>query len=138
MSEMYDPTIMRLLQKAAIAAVAASTMPNLPIAGISVDFNVPDDQKYLELIMIPNNRTDDFWGGEKNYQGMFRLILHWPKDNEGPYIPGAALASICSHFGNGDQLGALVISAAPNFMGALVEAAEILYPASLRYTCYRS
>lgn len=137
MSEMYDPVILRALQKATIAAVAASSTPTLPIKGVSNGFEAPNDQKYLECVFITNNVENEHWGDEKTYQGMFRMILHWPNDGEGPYIPMNALASICSYFSKGEPLGDVRLTTSPNMLSPLEAGKENLYPASVRYSCFR-
>lgn len=138
MTEMYDQAILQILQTATIAAVEASITPTLPVKFVGLTFIVPDDQKYLELVFIPNNRSGGYWGDEKDYRGLFRLILHWRNDGEGAYPAMAALASICSYFGKGTYLQNVKISDNPDLTGVLEQGSEILYPASVRYQCFRS
>lgn len=137
MTEMYDPEIIRAVQQGVTAAVLASTTPELPVKYLGLSFDPPDDQKYLEVVHIPNNANGDFWGDEKNYMGMFRLILHWPVDGLGVYIPVGVLASIASYFRKDVPLGQVQISANPDFMGTLEQGAKNLYPVSVRYQCFR-
>lgn len=137
MTEMYDQQILEALQKATTAAVEASTTPDMPVKYIGRTFTPPDDQKYVEVVFIPNNRNNDHWGNEKNYQGLFRLVLHWPADEQGAYPPMRALASICAPFSKDMRLQNVVISANPDFGGPLEQGAELLYPASMRYQCFR-
>lgn len=134
---MKDEEILRALQTGTIAAVAASTMPELPIKAVGRTFTVPDDQKYLELVFIPNNRGGDFWGNEKNYQGLFRLVLHWPNDDQGIYGPMGVLASIAGYFTKGLRLQKVQIYETPNLTGILEEGSEMLLPASIRYQSYQ-
>lgn len=135
---MDDGAILSALQKGVTAAVAASTMPALPVSYIGLTFNTPANQKWLEIVWIPNNRLGDFWGDQKNYQGIFRLVLHWPKDGGGAYAPIAVLASIAGYFTKGKLLSGVQITEPPDLTGALAEDEEFLYPASLRYVSYRS
>ena len=132
-----DAEIIDALQVAAEAAVAASSLPDLPIAYIDVNFDPPNDGKFLELVHIPNNRENETWGEEKTYQGMFRLILHWPKDGGGTAAPMTALASISAYFSKSRELGALRITNPPNFTGKLDMPSETLYPSSLRYARFQ-
>lgn len=136
-TETYDVTILSILQTAAIAAVAASGTPLLPIAGVDRIFTPPDDQKYLELVWIPNNNGGDYWGDEKNYRGLFRLVLHWPKDDLGAYPPMNALASILSYFTKGNDLQNVQIYEKPDIGSTIVLDGERLYPATIRYQCFR-
>lgn len=137
MSEIYDGEILRILQETTTLAVAASITASMPIAYVDRVFDVPDDQKYLELVFIPNNGQSDFLGSEKNYRGMFRLILHWPINDEGAYPPHDVIASIGSYFSKDLFLGGVKITDPPNFMGRIAEKGELLYPVSLRYSCFR-
>lgn len=135
-----DGGILRILQEAARAAVAASTIPTLPIKYLGRTFKPTDqapDGKYLELVFLPNNRNSDFWGDEKNFRGTFRLILHWPNDDKGAYAPLAALKSIAGYFSKGTLLQNVQIYETPDLTGPLEGASETLYPASIRYTSYR-
>lgn len=133
---MKDGEILKVLQKAVMAAVTASTTPKLPVKYAGISFTPPNDNKWLELVMIPNNRSD-FWGDERNYQGMFRIILHWPNENAGAYGPIAVLASIASYFSKGLFLQDVQICETPNLTGVLESGTETLYPASIRYQSFR-
>lgn len=135
---MSEVAILRALQQAVTAAVAASSMPSLPVSYIETAFAVPQDQKWLEVVWIPNNRSGDFWGDEKNHQGLLRLVLHWPNNNSGAYVPLALLASIGSYFSNGKLLSGVQIYATPDFQGTIQGGDDLLYPISLRYQSYRS
>lgn len=135
MSELYDGTILERLQQATEAAVLASDTPSLPVAYLGRTFVVPNDQKYLEEVFIPNNR-EDTWGDQRHYQGMYRLILHWPKDDKGVHVPIGVLGSITAYFSKTKLLQDVQISGNPTFGGMLAEKAENLYPASMRYTCF--
>lgn len=137
MTEMYDPQILEILQEATAQAVEASSTPNLPIKFIGRTFVVPNDQKYLEEVFIPNNRQGAYWGDEKDYRGLYRLILHWVNDDTGAHPGMLALASICSFFGKGTWLQNVKISDNPDLTGVLEEGSELLYPASVRYQCFR-
>jgi hypothetical protein len=135
---MEDAFVLETLQNAVKAAVTAA---NTVITQDRIKFEgrtlvPPNDQKYLELVFIPNNRQGDFWGDEKNYRGMFRMILHWPNDDAGPYTPMNVLKAICAYFPNGRNFNGVQIYGAPDFMGKLEPGNETLYPASLLYTFF--
>lgn len=135
---MDDVTILRTLQQAVTAAVAASTLPALPVSYVDVDFAVPANQKWLEIVWIPNNRQGDYWGDEKNYQGMMRLVLHWPKNGGGAYSPLDLLSSIAAYFNNGRLLQNVQIYASADFQGIISGEGDVLYPISMRYQSFRS
>ena len=135
---MEDTAILQTLQTAVIAAVAAYD-PAMPIKaeGRTLDqVNGSLPTTYVEIVFIPNNRRGDFWGNEKNYRGMLRIILHYPQDDAGAYPPMLALAAICTPFDNGAVFGAVQIYGAADFMGKVEQGHETLYPASLLYQSY--
>ncbi len=119
-------------------AVPLSITPTLPVKYVGRTITVPNDQKYLELIWIPNNRNNDYWGGEKNYQGLFRMVLHWPNNNLGAYSPIDVIESIGSYFTKNRFLQGVKITETPDFRGPLEMGHETLYPSQLRYQSYRS
>ena len=134
---MKDGEILKVLQRGVMAAVTASPLitSEFPIKFIGRSFTVPDDQKWLELVFLPNNRKD-FWGDEKNYQGAFRVILHWPNDDEGAYGPLAVLGSIAAYFSKGLFLQNVQICETPDLTGVLEQGSETLYPATIRYQSF--
>jgi hypothetical protein len=138
-----ETEIISALQQAVTAAVADSTVPSLPIKYLLVGstngaaFTPPADQKYLELVWLPNNRIGDFRGNEKNHRGILRLVLHWPNDGGGIYAPVAALASICAFFWNGQLLNGVQIYGTPDPTGVIEQGNEVLLPVSILYQSYR-
>lgn len=135
---MNESDIISALQKGVVAAVAESTSPTLPVKYLEVAFSEPNDGKWLEIVWIPNNRIGDFWGVEKNHQGLFRLILHWPNEQAGVYAPLAILGSVADYFYKGRLLASIVqIYEAADFTGSIANGDETLYPVSLRYQSYR-
>lgn len=135
---MHEADIIGVLQRATTAAVAASTSPALPVAYLDVTFTKPDNGKWLEIVWIPNNRNGDFWGSEKNYRGIYRLILHWPKNGAGVYAPLALLGSIADYFSKDRVLTGVQIYEIPDFTGSVPMDHEVLFPVSMRYQSYRS
>lgn len=119
-------------------AVPDSIMPTLPVKYVGRTITVPNDQKYLELIWIPNNRNGDFWGAEKNHQGLFRMVLHWPNNNLGAYSPIDVIESIGSYFTKDCLAPDIIITETPDFRGPLEMGHETLYPSQLRYQSFRS
>ena len=137
MSQMHDQVILETLQKATTEAVAASIAPKLPIKYIGRTFEVPGDQKWLEVVFIPNNRTGAYWNDEKDYRGLFRLILHWKNDDAGAYEPMRVLASVCSWFSKDRLLSGVQISDNPDASGVIENGSENLFPATIRYQSFR-
>lgn len=143
MSVADDFDVLSVLQKAVIASVT-SYAAGLPVKAIGRVF-VPQidapEGKYLEIVWIPNNPTNGFWGDERNYMGMLRLVLHWPNDNAGAYPPGAVLAAVCAPFVKENLLGVaprqLQIYEGPTSMGVTETSTETLYAAGMRYCSFR-
>jgi len=139
MSERY---VLEALQKAVIAAVAASTSPTLAIKMVGRTINPPSSGQWLEVIHIPNN-ADRTWGDERLYQGLLTLLLHWPIDDKGAYAPMDLIGSIGSYFTKGRKLSdtgnnvQVVVVNNPDFMGVEEQAPEVWYPLSIRYRCYK-
>ncbi len=135
---MDDVIILEVLQKATTAAVAASTLgADFPVKYLGRTFTPPNDQKWLEVVFIPNNIEGGYWGTEKDYRGIYRLILHWPNDDAGFYTPMRALSSICSYFQKDKLLSGVQIYEGFDSMTPIEAGSETLYPASARYTNYR-
>lgn len=140
---MSEPAIIQALQTAVTAAVAASTSPSLPVKYLMVGtaggpaFTPPDDQKWLEIVWLPNNRTGDFLGDEKNHRGILRLVLHWPNGGGGIYEPTLLLQSIGSYFTKGRLLSGVQVYATPDPSGIIEQGTEVLLPVSILYQSYR-
>ena len=132
-----EEAILRALQGGVTAAVAASTMPALPVSYVGVSFTVPNDQKWLEVVWLPNNIQGDFLGQEKNYRGILRLLLHWPNDGAGAYRPLAVIESIGAYFTNGLLLSNVQIYSKSDLTGVLQDGDDVIYPLSIRYQSYR-
>lgn len=134
---MIEQQILEALQHSVTAAVAASTMPSLPVAYIGITFEPPADQKYIELIHIPNNPASRYWSDDKDYQGIFRIIIHWPIDGAGIYAPMRILQSIVNGYSKDMILeNGVKITSNPDLTGVIEVAPELLLPCSLRYTRY--
>lgn len=138
---MIDRDILEALQVATREACEQSILSSLPIKFLMRTFSIPDDQKYLEVIYIPNNVTGEFWGNEKTYRGIFRLMLHWPTDDRGAYPPMDLLASIAGYFTKEKQFSAngvtVQISEPPDFKSPLEAGHETLFSVSIRYICFQ-
>lgn len=133
-----EATILSALQKGVTAAVAQSDLPSLPIKYLLKGFTVPQTQKWLEIIWIPNNRAGDFLGREKNHRGILRLVLHWPNTDTDVYKPTALLASIVRYFHKGRLLNGVQIYAAADPAGLIEEGDETLFPVVIMYQSYQS
>lgn len=137
---MNEKTILEMLQKALSAAVAASLQPTLPIKFMGRTFLIPNDQKYIECIFLPNNVLGSYWGKEQVNRGILRLILHWPVDDAGVYTPMNLLESICNYFSKDRvlQIGetSVKIYENPDLTGMLEAGQELLFPVSVYYRSF--
>lgn len=141
MTTMIEDQILKALQTAVLAALAASPTPALPVKMLGRVFPTPNDGKYLEVVYIPNNIQGEFWGDGKTYRGMLRLILHWPVDDAGAYGPMQTIGQLTDYFKKGThfQVGAgpltVKVQDHPDFMGILEGSPVTMYPTSVRYIC---
>lgn len=137
---MSDKLILQAFQTATLLAVKASIEPALPVQMLGRVFEPPDDQKYLQLVFIPNNRTGETWGKEKTYQGLVRLVLHWPINDEGVYDPIDLIMSVASYFDKTNTLRngglSLKLYEDPNFTGMVEPGSELLFPVSMPYRSF--
>lgn len=132
-----EKSILQALQQKVIEAVAASTVPTLPIKFVDVAFTIPNDQKWLELIFIPNNASDRMWGDEEVYRGILRLVLHWPNNGAGAYKPLSLISSILSSFSKDEKIGGLLqLLNKPKLMTTVQSGSENWYPATIEYTVF--
>lgn len=132
-----EKSILQALQQHVIAAVASSTYPTLPIKFVDVAFATPNNQKWLELVFIPNNPADRTWGDEEVNRGIFRMILHWPNNGAGAYAPLELVASIMSSFSKDTKIGGLLqVLNKPKTMSTLQQGSENLYPVSVEYIVF--
>lgn len=132
-----DKNILQALQQKVIAAVAASTLPTLPIKFVDVSFKTPENQKWLEIVHIPNNPADSTWGNEEIHRGIMRLVLHWPNNGAGAYKPLELIASILSSFNKEEKIGGLLqILNKPKSMSTVQNGSENWYPATVEYIVF--
>lgn len=95
---MSESIVLRPLQTAVATAVSLCLLPSLPIKYLGRIFTPSDEGKYLEIIHIPNNAVNESWGSERLYRGVLRLILHWPINDAGIYVPSDLIAEIAGYF----------------------------------------
>lgn len=132
-----ESDILSALQKAVTAAVEQSDDPDLPVKYLLKTFTIPNDQKWLELVWLPNNLRNSFLGNEQHHQGILRIILHWPNDGSAVYAPVELLASITRYFENGRVLSNVQIAGKPQPTGVIEEGDEVLFPVSVYYLSYQ-
>lgn len=130
-----ESDILKALQTATINAVNGS----VPIKAVGLKFQIPADAKYLEIVHIPNNLNNEFWGNEKTYRGLFRLLLHWPAGP--PYDPTERLETISNTFVKGATFTQgstrVKITENPDFGGIIEDAPNVIYMATMRYELFK-
>lgn len=145
---MEETAILQALQTGAIAAYAASDLAALDgwtndtrLKPVGITLTPPDDGRYVEFVHLPNNRSGDYWDDARVYQGNFRIILHWQKDEVGPYPPMTYLDQIGSYFKKARVLaaGGLIVKIyeIPSASGPIENGSELLFPVTLPYRCFR-
>lgn len=134
---MIEAEILTALQEKVVTAVAASTLPTLPIAFVDVNFDPPNNGKYLELVHIPNNPSDRTWGSEEVNRGIFRMILHWPSSGTGGSAPRALMSSIANSFVKSEKIGGLLqVLNKPKASSPAKLGNENLYPFTVEYSVF--
>jgi len=135
---MKERYVLEALQKAVI-----DTAP----VGLSVKYvgrvlNVGSDDKYLEVVYLPNNIENQYWGSSKVYRGSMRLILHWPIDDTGVYPALNMAKQVADNFPKGSLFeddGSNVqvkISEEPNISTVLEQPPELIVSITVRYSYF--
>lgn len=136
--------ILEALQKAVISAVAASTSPTLPVKMVGRNFTPPTTGGWLEVIAMPNNIPDEFWGDGKTYRGVLRLLFMFPMKDQGAYPSLVIAESIASYFSKGSKFAdpsnnvGVLITDNPDFKGVIEEAPNMMLPISVRYQFFKA
>lgn len=135
---MKEQEILQALQTGAIAAINGAGSP-LPIKAIGRTLS-PSPARYWEFVQIVNNMQNEYWGGERVYRGMFRLILHWQPDEAGAYPAMTIRDSVALLLPKGSILrqgsSAVQLYDHPDAGSAIESGAELLFPVSLPYRSF--
>lgn len=145
-----DTAILQALQVAARAAYSASAIGALTgwteatrIKPVGITLTPPADGRYLEFVHIANNQGGDQWDDSQDYQGNFRIILHWDiTDNAGPYSPGTLMDELAGKFSKNVPLQVeagvmLRFTKNPSASGVIENGTELLFPVTLSYRCFK-
>lgn len=112
------------------------TLTGLPLKMPRRIFTPPNDQKYLEIIRLPNDLART-WGPEKMFRGIVRVGLHWPLDDLGEFPALQVCEQIAEAIPKGFvmEYGAarLIISDVPNIGQPLDSGQETIFPVSFTY-----
>lgn len=138
---MMDRYILEALQKAVTTAVTATGSP--PVKYVNRNFDPPSAGKWWEIRFIPNNLNGETWGSSQTYQGLLRLVLHWPMDDKGAYGPLDEVARVSAGFTKGskfaDPLNNVVVKISDNpvLLGVFEEPPELTAVISIRYSYFK-
>jgi hypothetical protein len=81
---MSNSAILAALQTAAIADIQTADN-TLPIKSVGLNFEIPDNQRYVEFVHIPNDNDNAGWREQKIFAGLFRLVFFKGNDGQAPY-----------------------------------------------------
>lgn len=136
---MIESDLIRILQRSVTEAVGTS----IPVKYIGVNFKKPSNDKYWEVVYIPNNINNEFWGGGKTYRGIMRLILHWPQNNKGVYGATEEAERVAGYYEKGKQMFTtdgmkkITITDNPNLGGIYEDESSLLLPLTIPYLCFK-
>lgn len=134
---MIESFIIKLLQK------NMSLFTKLPVKYLNTNIVIPSDDKWWEIVYLPNNYENESWGDSKTYRGIFRPILHWSQDNKGVYKPMEEVKRVADGYPKGSKLVDLQndvtvnITDVPNINGVIEEPSCLLIPLTIKYLCYK-
>jgi len=136
---MSDRLVLQALQTNLIDVVANSSNPTLPVK--MVGRTIPSADEWLEVLFIPNNMIGRYWGKEKVFKGIFRLVLHRLNVDAGAYSGMDLMEEFAIGFDKGTTLlnGSLPLKIVnnPEVTGVLENGAEVLFPLSIRYQSFK-
>lgn len=111
--------------------------PAIPVQYPLITFNRPNNGKYFEVVIIPNDGENETWGEEKTYRGLFRILLHWKIDQSGVVPPTAILANLKPFFAKGKKFNlnnvGVGITDNPTIMSNIGMENEAILPLFMRY-----
>jgi hypothetical protein len=137
---MLEHHISDALQSSVTVAVQASSNSSFPIKMLGRTFTPPNDGKWLELVQLPNNMVEQYWGDETIYRGILRLLFHYPNDNNGAIEPLKFVDEVASWFSKDKFIAAgnviVKIQEKPDLTGVIEAGKELIFPVSIRYQSY--
>lgn len=136
-----EADITNALQTKIIAVAQASSISEIPLQMALRTFNAPQNQKWIEVIQIRNNPSNENWGVERTYAGVLRVLLHWPLDDAGVITPLQYLEEYAAAIPKGTIIrsgqAAVQITDNPDISSEIVDGTKIIIPLTLRYRNFR-
>lgn len=140
--------VIKGLIKHAISTIASVSA--IPVKSPGRTFDIPEDQKYFEIVLIQNNGllvvprdwvgAGATWGDEKTFKGILRILLHWPLDDTGIYAQNELLVLIKNLNAKGSYinygLANLLIYDHPSLSDAILNGHEAIFPLTIPYQCF--
>ena len=136
---MIETDILKTLQRSVTSAVGTS----IPVKYIGVNFKKPSNDKFWEIVYIPNNVKDEFWSGGKTYRGILRLILHWPQNNKGVYEAMNEAKRVAEYYTKdielflSDEITKIQITNEPDLTNVIEDEGSLLLPLTITYSCFK-
>jgi hypothetical protein len=134
---MSELTIIKLLQK------AVTPLTTLPVKYLNTNFKPPENGKWWEVLFIPTDVPDTTLGNEQMFQGIFRLLLHWPQDNKGVYKALEEVDVMREGFKKGSRFDDVATNTTvsvrenPDVSSIVEESPNLLIPLTIKYHCYK-
>lgn len=136
---MIETNVLRAIIGGAISAIGA----DYPIKAPGRVFTPPNNQKYVEIIIIRDRNGNESWGQEQLFSGDVTLILHWPLNaDDGIYVATEAIAAIAARLPKGARFqhnqANLLITDHARLNDPIEERADMLYSAIVPYSYYHA
>ena len=135
---MKESKILKCLQDRAIEIINDNN-----IKCVNINFDPPVDEKWWEVVFIPNNVENEFWADSwKTYKGIFRLVLHWPQKNQGGYKPLEEVERVAEGFQkdlalfSSDGSVKVTITDTPNITTIVEDRPQLMISLTIKYTCF--
>ncbi len=136
---MIETDILKTLQRSVTTAVGTT----VPVKYIGVNFKKPSNDKFWEIVYIPNNVKDEFWSSGKTYRGILRLILHWPQNNKGIYEAMNEVKRVAEYYTKdielflSDEITKIRITNEPDLTNVIEDEGSLLLPLTITYSCFK-
>lgn len=135
---LIESKIIKRLQERAIEVIDDKN-----IKCLNINFDPPVDEKWWEVVYIPNNVQDEFWSGsDKTYKGIFRLILHWPQKSQGVYKPLEEVERVAGGFPkdlelfSSDNSIKIILTDTPDINNLSEDRPQFTIGLTIKYTCF--
>lgn len=126
----------------ALTAAIPMTGTDLPLKVTGRRFEVPNNFKYYEVVQIRNNVENETWGDEKTYRGFFRVLLHWPKNDEGEIPAIRLLDNLASIMPKGSiyraGFASVKITDNPQAGSSIEQETDIIFPLTFHYQDFQT